>query len=211
MMHTKKSRTKKSLTKKIFNKKNYYSGDGMLTTIWGPNMWHYLHTISFNYPVKPTAENKKYYKQFILNMEHTLPCKYCRINLKNNFKFHPLKICHLKNRDTFSRYIYKLHEIVNKMLKKKSNLSYCDVRERYEHFRSRCTTDKKTRSNNKLFKFKNMSQKNIKSQISKKSKEKGCTDPLYGKKAKCVLNIVPQEEKCKTLKIDKKCLKTKLT
>ena len=43
----------------------------------------------------------------------------------------------MKNRFTFSKYIYDLHEIVNKMLKKKSNLSYCDVRERYEHFRAR--------------------------------------------------------------------------
>jgi len=188
-------------TKKVFKKKQYLSGDGMLTTIWGPNMWHYLHTISFNYPVNPTMNNKKYYKQFILNLQFTLPCKYCRINLKNNLKSFPLKSCHLKNRDSFSRYVYKLHEIVNKMLNKTSNLTYCQVRERYEHFRSRCTLDKKTLINEKkLFKFK----KNK----SKKNKENGCTDPLYGKKARCILNIVPQEQKGKTLKIDTKCFKT---
>lgn len=198
----KKNTTKSNKTlKKVFHKKHFLSGDGMLTTIWGPNMWHYLHTISFNYPIKPTKEDKKYYKEFILNMQYTLPCKYCRINLKNNFKFHPLNPCHLINRDSFSRYIYRLHEVVNKMLHKKSNLSYCQVRERYEHFRSRCTIDKKILSNEqKLFKFKK----------TKKTKETGCTDPLYGKKSKCVLSIVPQEQKCKTLKIDSKCLKTKI-
>ena len=186
----------KNKTKRVFKKKDYLSGDGMLTTIWGPNMWHYLHTLSFNYPINPTEENKKYYKQFVLNLQHTLPCKYCRINLKNNLKVHPLKACHLKNRDAFSRYIYKLHEIVNKMLKKKSNLNYCDVRERYEHFRSRCTNDKKTlKDEKKLFKF------------NKTKKELGCTEPLYGKKAKCVLNIVPQDKKGKTLNIDEKCMK----
>ena len=31
----------------------------MLTTVWGPSMWHYLHTMSFNYPVKPTSLDKK--------------------------------------------------------------------------------------------------------------------------------------------------------
>jgi hypothetical protein len=198
-----KSKTKtKSKTKKIFNKKHYSSGDGMLTTIWGPNMWHYLHTISFNYPVKPSIDDKKYYKQLILNMQYTLPCKYCRINLKNNFKNHPLKSCHLKNRDSFSRYIYRLHEIVNKMLNKKSNISYCDVRERYEHFRSRCSTNKKTLNDQqKIFKFKTKKTQ---------KKETGCTEPLYGKKAKCVLNIVPQEQKCKTLKVDRKCLKVRI-
>ena len=60
MYRNTKSKTKsKSKTKKIFNKKNYSSGDGMLTTIWGPNMWHYLHTISFNYPIKPSIDDKK--------------------------------------------------------------------------------------------------------------------------------------------------------
>ena len=184
-----------SKTKRIFSKKHYMSGDGMLTSIWGPNMWHYMHTLSFNYPINPTLQDKKYYKQFILNLEYTLPCKYCRINLKNNFKAYPLKTCHLKNRETFSKYIYKLHEIVNKMLKKKSGLTYCDVRERYEHFRSRCT---KNDIKKNLFKF------------NKTKKEKGCTEPLYGKKAKCIINIVPHEQKGETLNIDSKCIKTKL-
>ena len=122
-----------SMKKRTYSKKDFYSGDGMLTSIWGPNMWHYLHTLSFNYPVKPTQENKKKYKEFILNLQYTLPCKHCRINLTNNLKIHPLRNTDLKNRDSFSRYIYKLHEIVNKMLKKTSGLSYCDIRERYEH------------------------------------------------------------------------------
>ena len=56
------------------------------------------------------------------------PCKYCRINLVNNFKSLPLRYCDMKNRDTFSRYIYDLHELVNKMLKKKSGLTYDAVK-----------------------------------------------------------------------------------
>ena len=34
----------------------------MLTSVWGPSLWQYLHTMSFNYPVKPTKEDKKNYK-----------------------------------------------------------------------------------------------------------------------------------------------------
>ena len=98
------------------------------------------------------------------------------------------------NRNSFSRYIYKLHEIVNRMLGKKSGLTYCDIRERYEHFRAHCTTQKP-----KLFDF-----------SKTRKKENGCTVPLYGKKSKCIIKIVPQEEKCKTLQIDNKCLKTKI-
>ena len=41
-------------TKKIYNKKEYNSNDGMLTSVWGPSLWHYLHVVSFNYPVNPS-------------------------------------------------------------------------------------------------------------------------------------------------------------
>ena len=179
---------------KTYKKKHYNSGDGMLTTVWGPSIWHFLHTMSFNYPINPTKTDKKNYRNFILNLQNILPCKYCRMNLKRNFKAHPLKMCDMKNRDSFSKYIYKLHEVINKMLKKKSGLSYCDVRERYEHFRARCTDE-----NPRLFNFRKT-----------RKKEKGCTEPLYGKKAKCIIKIVPQEQKCKTMQIDKKCIKKRL-
>lgn len=196
MPQTKRRKITHNKTKRIYNKKDYNSGDGMLTTVWGPAMWHYLHTMSFNYPNHPTKEDKEHYKQFIYLLQYVLPCKYCRINLKNNFKKKPLRACDMKNRQTFSKYIYELHELVNKMLNKKSNLSYCDVRERYEHFRSRCTDETP-----RIFKFKNKAAK------TKKKKEKGCTEPLYGKKSKCVINIVPQEDKTATFKMDQKCIK----
>ena len=180
--------------KRTFSRKDYMSGDGMLTSVWGPAAWHLLHTISFNYPIHPTEENKKEYKYFIESLGDVLPCKYCRMNLKNNLKAHPIRHCHMKNRDAFSRYIYNLHEIVNKMLGKKSGLSYCDVRERYEHFRARCTQNDAP----KIFKF-NTTRKN--------QKEKGCTEPLYGKKAKCIIQIVPQEDKKPSFTVDNKCIK----
>jgi len=196
MTQTRKNRNTYNKTKKIFKSNDFSSGDGFLTTIWGPLLWTFLHTMSFNYPVKPTLENKKHYRDFVLNLKNILPCKYCRINLANNFKKKPLLMCYMTNRSTFSRYIYDLHETVNKMLNKKSNLSYCDVRERYEHFRSRCTDEKP-----KVFRFEKRK--------TMKNKEKGCTEPLYGKKAKCVINIVPQEDKTDTFQIDKKCIKTR--
>ena len=187
--------------KKTFKKKDYYSGDGMLTNVWGPSMWHYLHTMSFNYPVRPTIQDKKHYREFILSLQHVLPCKYCRKNLTKNFKVFPIRNSDMLNRDSFSRYVYKLHELVNKMLKKKSNLSYCDVRERYEHFRARCISEKP-----KLFDIKPYKKLTLKN----KKGEKGCTEPLYGKKSKCVIKIVPQEEKCKTMQIDQKCMKKRV-
>ena len=68
-----------------------------------------------------------------------------------------------------------MHELVNHMLNKKSNLTYETIRDRYENFRSRCTP------------------KNIKNRTwSKRHLEKhsGCVTPKY-KKCKCILEIVP--------------------
>jgi hypothetical protein len=195
MKHTRKVNVKAN---PVFSDKDFVSGDGFLTTVWGPPMWHYLHTMSFNYPVHPTAADKRNYRAFMLGLQHVLPCKYCRINLKNNYKNHPLRACHLASRDAFSRYVHELHEIVNKLLGKTSGLSYCDVRERYEHFRARCTDD----PNPRMLKL----QRKNKNKTTKRN-EKGCTEPLYGKYSKCVLKIVPQDAATETLSIDQKCIK----
>jgi hypothetical protein len=195
-------KNKFSKKNKIFSLKDYNSNDGFLTNVWGPAQWHMLHTISFNYPINPTKEEKNNYRNYILSFQNVLPCGACRKNFTNNLKNYPLTMDHMKNRNTFSRYIYNLHEIVNEMLEKKSGLSYCDVRERYEHFRARCV-DKKPKVYSKFSKtLKNRKEKNGKH-------EKGCTEPLYGEKARCILNIVPQEQKGESFQIDKKCMKTR--
>lgn len=178
----KKNKTRKN--KKIFNKNNYNSNDGMLTTVWGPSLWHSLHTISFNYPINPTKSEKLNYKKFIESLKYVLPCKHCRDNLKDNLRKYPLTMKVMKDRYNFSLYIYNLHERINTLLNKKSGLSYDDVRERYEHFRARCI-------------------KKIKKTVKKK--HKGCTIPLHKFKSKGVIKIIPDDVKCKSLEIDDKC------
>jgi len=182
-----------------YSQKDYESNDGMLTTVWGPSMWHYLHTMSFNYPVRPSCNEKERYRNFVLNLKYVLPCGKCRKNLCNNFKKLPLQMSHMKSRSTFSKYIYDLHELINRMLNKKSGLTYEQIKERYEHFRSRCTERiknikkiRKTKKNNKKL---------------GENGENGCIEPLYGEKSKCVLRIVPQTEKCESLEVDEKCIK----
>jgi hypothetical protein len=190
----------------VYSEDDYHSNDGMLTTVWGPSMWHYLHTMSFNYPVHPSKENKEHYRDFVLNLQNVLPCGKCRKNLIKNFKKLPLTEESMESRKTFSKYIYDLHEVVNKMLKKKSGLTYDQVRERYEHFRARCAKSYK--------KLKNKLNKTMrKVRFSNKLtfiKEKGCTVPLYGEKSKCILKIVPQDTKCETLEIDDRCVKKQI-
>ena len=82
------------------------------------------------------------------------------------------------------------------MLGKRSGLSYEMVRERYEHFRSRCATGSKTQKTRQSRK-----------QSRKQKRENGCTEPLVGEKSKCVIHIVPKTEKVDTFNMDKRCEK----
>ena len=198
MTLTRRKRKRTKPHNKTYSKQDYESSDGFLTAVWGPMLWSYLHTMSFNYPNNPTDENKTHYREFVLNLQYVMPCKFCRLNLTKNLKELPLTLNHMKDRESFSRYIYELHETVNRMLNKKSGLTYEDARNRYENFRSRCTTDPSL----------SIPRKSLKKE-GKKEKEKGCTVPLYGKKSRCVIKIVPQEEKQETFQIDKKCVKHK--
>lgn len=189
----------------VYTQNDYNSNDGMLTAVWGPGMWHYLHTMSFNYPVQPTEDDKKHYRDFVLSLQYVLPCGKCRNNLKKNFKQLPLEMKDMESRYTFSKYVYDLHELINKMLKKKSGLTYEMVRERYEHFRARCVKPLGNMKKNKTLK------KNV--HFARKVaiiEEDGCTEPLYGEKSKCVLHIVPQAKNCETLQIDDRCIKRHL-
>jgi hypothetical protein len=202
---TKRTRRKEHRAAAVYGQEDYHSNDGMLTTVWGPGIWHYLHTMSFNYPVHPTQEEKRHYRDFVLGLKYVLPCGKCRKNLVKNFRRLPLTMAAMESRDTFSRYMYDLHESVNKMLEKRSGLSYADVRERYEHFRARCVQPmekeeqmggaRKTRRNKK---------------DKKVNDEKGCVVPLYGQKARCILQIVPQEVKSATIQIDGRCIKKRV-
>lgn len=166
--------------KHSFTASDYDSKNGMMTTIWGPAAWHFLHTMSFNYPTNPTQEQKHQYMDFIYSLRNVLPCGKCRENLAKNLKKLPLTMKEMESRETFSRYMYGLHKVVNTMLGKTTPMTYEDVRDTYEHFRARCNDKDSIKGGKKI--------------------ENGCVIPYYGKKHKCILNIVPYEKKCKTFK-----------
>ena len=159
-----------------FTSSDYSSGSGMITSIWGPSMWHFLHTMSFNYPVKPTKAEKDHYENYMKSLQHVLPCRYCRENYVKNLKSAGWKRGVLKNRDTFSRFVYRLHNEVNKQLGKRNDLSYEAVRDRYEGYRSRCLSTAELEK------------------IVKKRKEGGCVHPMYGESRRSIITIKRKSE-----------------
>jgi hypothetical protein len=168
----------------VFTDTDYNSNNGFSTYIWGPCVWHFLHTISFNYPVKPTTSDKKHYMTFLKSLQYVLPCKSCRKNYIENIKIKGTKLnmSVMKNRDSLSRWMCNLHNKINTQLCKNKKVKYEVCRDFYEQFRARCTKQK--------------SGTHI-----------GCSEPFHkGIKSKTILKIVPRSSKLPTLDIDKSCL-----
>ena len=182
-------------------KSDYENDNGMLTTVWGPSLWHSIHTITFNYPVRPTKQEQADYYKFIMSLEKVLPCKYCRENFPKNMravnkrKRTTLKRALARGRAGFSRYMYDFHNEVNVMLGKPITLTYKQVKERYENFRARCTL-KKSESE----------MQECKRNIKQMKRERGCTESLYGMKSRCVIVTLPADgPKCDSFMMDDKC------
>ena len=153
-MTTKSSKdSKKSKGKRTRARYDYKSGQGMQTYVWGPPLWTTIHIISFNYPVQPTIDNKKQYAAWLWGLEHILPCRACRENFSANMKQAGYNAkAHnergyddrvMKSRDTFSRFCHRLHNVVNRMLGKRTHPGFDEVRDKYESFRATCVAPQK--------------------------------------------------------------------
>ena len=76
----------KRTRKKIYSTSDYKSPSGMLTRVWGPSLWFFLHTVSFNYPENPTEDDKRNYHNFFDSLKHVLPCEKCKDHYKQNIQ-----------------------------------------------------------------------------------------------------------------------------
>jgi hypothetical protein len=131
--------------KDIFDLKKSFktNSSGLITKIWGPPMWESLHCIAFGYPLKPTSEQKKNYKDFFTNLMNVLPCKFCRDSYKDFVTKDDepetlLRDCDMENRYTLTKWLYRLHNRVNKKLGMDYHISYNDIVQKYESYRAKC-------------------------------------------------------------------------
>lgn len=92
----------------------------MNTKFWGPGAWRFLHTITFNYPVKPTSEQQFFYRQLFTNFGYTLPCKYCRDSYRQFLRELPLEN-YLHTRKALVYWLYMVHNKVNNKLRSQGN------------------------------------------------------------------------------------------
>ena len=99
--------------------------------VWGPIMWRYLHIMSLHFPDNPTPEQQQAYRNFMASLVHVLPCAGCKQNLSRHYEDMPVTDNVLRNKASFSRYVYDLHNAVNHELGKPSNVRFEDLEKLY--------------------------------------------------------------------------------
>ncbi|XWV25858.1 putative FAD-linked sulfhydryl oxidase [Tupanvirus soda lake] len=123
-----------------------YKNNGLITKIWGGAGWTFNHAITFGYPLEPSEEQKNKYRNYFTSLGDVLPCRYCRESYQKFITTGntALTDADLKNRETLTKWFYRVHEAVNAKLEMDYGVTYEDVVEKYESFRARCGKPNKT-------------------------------------------------------------------
>ncbi len=107
--------------------------------IWGPHYWFFLHTLAMCYPNYPNDITKKKYYDFIQNLPMFIPIDEISSYFTNLLDEYPIQP-YLDNKESFIRWVWFIHNKINKKLEK-PELSLNDFYIKYyEEYKS---TDKK--------------------------------------------------------------------
>ena len=85
--------------------------------IWGPHYWFFLHTIAMTYPVHPNAVTKKKYYDFVQNIPLFIPVESMAGEFSKLLDQYPVQP-YLDNKESFIRWMWFIHNKINKKLEK---------------------------------------------------------------------------------------------
>jgi len=160
--------------KECFNKN---LDNGLMTRIWGPSGWLFLHCITFGYPYKINSKEPEHidkqndYYKFFYYLGKVLPCKYCRDSYMEFFtKNSPTN--HLGSRQELTKWLYNIHNLVNDKLGVNSceRPTFNEIEETYQSFRANC--------------------KPLTTKEKEDKKGKGCLAPADGKPKRSILKVI---------------------
>ena len=99
--------------------------NGLMTKVWGPAGWLFLHCISFGYPENPQTYDLEHghpvgstrvaYRRFFQELGNVFPCRYCRDSYKDFVRDDPVDP-HLGSRDELVTWFWRIHNRVNEKL-----------------------------------------------------------------------------------------------
>lgn len=87
--------------------------------VWGPHGWKFIHYITLGYPNNPSETEKKQYYDFFDNLKNVIPCSICGNHYKEHLTIFPLSDQVLSNKIKFIEWGINMHNMVNKVNKKR--------------------------------------------------------------------------------------------
>lgn len=121
---------------------------GIMTKVWGPGCWLFLHCMVTGYPDKIDVKNKndinrrKHTIAFLKQLPYVLPCKYCRESFIKFSKELPVEK-YANSRKQLCLWLYKMHCKVNKKLGIKDQPTFKQVCTNYDKFKAICNKSRK--------------------------------------------------------------------
>jgi hypothetical protein len=85
--------------------------------VWGTDLWKTCHRFSLAYPDKPSPKQKQAARAYFSSLSSLLPCAGCRRHYEAYFKQH-FSNASIESRDALVKWVYDLHEEVNRRLGK---------------------------------------------------------------------------------------------
>lgn len=85
--------------------------------IWGPHYWFFMHTLAMCYPNYPNDVTKKKYYDFIQNIPMFIPIEEIASYFSKLLDEYPVQP-YLDNRESFIRWMWFIHNKINKKLEK---------------------------------------------------------------------------------------------
>lgn len=106
--------------------------------IWGTDQWKAMHRFSLAYPKRnPTTKHRRAARQYFESLQYLLPCVGCRAHYAKHFR-DTFRSSTTDNRMALARWVYDLHEAVNKRLGKPAGVvRFEDLPALYNTFPSR--------------------------------------------------------------------------
>lgn len=117
----------------------------MITKVWGPPTWFFLHSMAMAYPKKIDKNDPEHIEirnsmyAFLSNLGNILPCGICGASYESYIKTPELSISrYLNSRADLVHFIYLIHERVNEKLgvPKCDRPSFSEVVKYYNKFRA---------------------------------------------------------------------------
>lgn len=133
----------------------------MNQNIWGPHLWFSLHTMTFNYPIRPTKEDKENYKNFFLSLKNVIPCSICKKNYIRHLNEMPLEKA-LNSRKDLVYWVIDLHNTVNGETGKKIIPPDIAIKKYEEVYNKKIILDDSNNKNNIENNIDNITKNNIK-------------------------------------------------